>query len=131
MADRPKLLVVDDEPDMLDFLERVFRRRFSVTRAASAEEALKRLEEDDFEVLITDQKMPRTSGLELLEQIGDRYPRLVRMLISGFTGVPEIQRAIERCRIHNYILKPVDSQSLLDGVDQAYRVRDGEPFRKL
>jgi DNA-binding NtrC family response regulator len=126
----PKLLIVDDEPDMLDFLERVLRRRFAVSRAASAEDALRRLEQGDFEVLVTDQKMPKVTGLDLLERIADRYPRLVRVLISGFAGVPEIQRAVERCRIHNYILKPVDSQSLLEGIDQAYRVREGEPFNK-
>ena len=114
---------------MLDFLERVLRRRFQVNRAASATEALERLAEGDFEVLITDQKMPNMSGLELLEQIRDRYPNLVKMLLSGFTDVPEINRAVERCGIHNYILKPVDSTKLLEAVDQAYRVAAGEPFK--
>jgi adenylate cyclase len=126
--DKPKLLVVDDEPDMLDFLERVLRRRFEVNRAASATEALDKLAEGDFEVLITDQKMPNMSGLELLEAIKDRFPKLVKMLLSGYTDVPEINRAVERCGIHNYILKPVDSQKLLEAVDKAYRVASGEPF---
>jgi DNA-binding NtrC family response regulator len=125
---KPKLLVVDDETDMLDFIERVFRRRFDVTRCRSAEKALEILESGEFEVLITDQKMPQLSGLELLERLGDRHPSLVRVLLSGFTEVPEIQRAIARCTIHNYILKPVDSRKLLDGIDEAYRVRDGKPL---
>lgn len=129
MSDKPKLLIVDDEPDMLDFLERVLRRRFSVSRASSAEEALGVLEEGEFEVLLTDQKMPNVSGLELLERIRDRHPGLVRVLISGFTEVPDVQRAVDRCGIHNYILKPVDSQRLIEAVEQAYRVRDGEPFK--
>ncbi len=129
MSDKPRLLIVDDEPDMLDFLERVLRRRFAVTRASSADEALRVLEEGEFEVLITDQKMPNVSGLELLERIRDRHPGLVRVLISGFTEVPDVQRAVDRCGIHNYILKPVDSQRLIEAVDQAYRVRDGEPFQ--
>lgn len=125
---KPKLLVVDDETDMLDFIERVFRRRFDVTRCRSAEKALEMLESGEFEVLITDQKMPQLSGLELIERLGDRFPSLVRVLLSGFTEVPEIRRAIARCTIHNYILKPVDSRKLLDGIDEAYRVRDGKPF---
>ena len=125
-AAKPKLLVVDDETDMLDFIERVFRRRFDVTRCRNAEKALEMLESGDFEVLITDQKMPHLSGLELLERLGDRHPSLVRVLLSGFTEFPEIKRAIERCTIHNYILKPVDSRKLLDGIDEAYRVRDGK-----
>lgn len=124
----PRLLIVDDEPDMLDFLERVLRRRFTVSRASSAEDALERLAQVPHEVLLTDQKMPRVSGLEMLERIRDLYPTMVRVLISGFTDVPDIQRAIDRCGIHNYILKPVDSQRLLEAVDQAYKVRDGAPF---
>lgn len=130
MPDRkPKLLVVDDEPDMLDFLERVLRRRFVVTRTQSAETALEYLATGSYEVLVTDQKMPRLSGLELLERIRSSYPSLVRVLISGFTEVPEIQRAIQKCAIHNYILKPVDSRKLLRAIDDAYGVRDGKPFR--
>jgi len=125
---KPRMLAVDDEPDMLDFLERVFRRNYEVVRVPSAEDALEELERGEFELLITDQKMPRVSGLQLLEVIGDRYPGMVRVLISGFTDMPEIQRAAARCRIHNYILKPVDSQKLVEAVEQAYRVRDGEPL---
>jgi response regulator RpfG family c-di-GMP phosphodiesterase len=127
-ATKPKLLVVDDETDMLDFIERVFRRRFDVTRCRSAEKALEMLETGEFEVLITDQQMPQLSGLELIERLGHRFPSLVRVLLSGFTDDPEIQAAIARCTIHNYILKPVDSRKLTDGVDEAYRVRDGKPL---
>jgi DNA-binding NtrC family response regulator len=130
-AIKPKLLVVDDEPDMLDFLERVFRRSYDVVRASCAEDALDILAADDFEVIITDQKMPRISGVQLLESIGDRYPRMVRVLISGFAEMPEVQGAAERCRIHNYILKPVDSRKLLESVEHAYKVRDGAPLRPV
>jgi adenylate cyclase len=127
-ANKPRVLIVDDEPDMLDFLQRVLRRRFVVTRCRNAEEALECLARDEYAVLITDQKMPRVSGLELLERIGDQQPQLVKLLISGFSDVPDIQRAVERGGIHNYILKPVDSQKLLEAVDEAFRVRDGKPF---
>jgi len=127
-APKPRLLVVDDEPDMLDFLERVFRRDYDVDRASCADDALQRLAEADYELLITDQKMPRVSGVELLEAIGDRFPRMVRVLISGYAEMPEVQRAAERCRIHNYILKPVDSRKLVEAIAQAYKVRDGAPL---
>jgi adenylate cyclase len=126
---KPRLLLVDDEPDMLDFLERVFRRSYDVVRASCAEEALRFLAAGEFELLITDQKMPRISGVQLLESLGDRYPTMVRVLISGYHEMPEVQRAAETCRIHNYILKPVDSKKLVEAVEQAYRVRDGrEPL---
>jgi len=133
-ADSPKkkLLIVDDEPDMLDFLERVLRSRFEVSRTSSAEEALGWLDGGDYAVLVTDQKMPRVSGLELLGRLGNRCPGLVKILISGYTEDPDIARAVDHGQIHNYVLKPVDSTRLLDAIDEAYAVRDGtKPFEKL
>jgi len=128
---KPRILVVDDEPDMLDFIERVTRRRFDVTRCANGEDALALLAEGAFDVLITDQKMPRMTGLELLERLADRYPTMVRVLLSGYTDVPDVHRAGASGRVHHYVLKPVDSRALLAGIDHAYKVRDGEvPFAK-
>lgn len=129
---KQKLLIVDDEPDMLDFLERVLRSRFEVKRASSAEEALAWLDGGNFAVLVTDQKMPRVSGLELLERLGERYPDLVKILISGYTDDPAIARAVDQGRIHGYVLKPVDSARLLEAIDEAHAVRDGtKPFEKI
>lgn len=129
--DKPRILVVDDEPDMLDFIERVTRRRFDVTRCPNGEDALALLAEREFDVLITDHKMPRMTGLELLERLADRYPTMVRVLLSGYTDVPEVHRAGASGRVHHYVLKPVDSRALLAGIDHAYKVRDGEiPFAK-
>jgi DNA-binding NtrC family response regulator len=118
-AVKPRLLVVDDEPDMLDFLERVFRNEYQVTRALSAEDALNELGQHKYAVVITDQKMPHITGVQLLERIGERYPFLVKVLLSGFTEVPEIQRAVDRCGIHNYVVKPVDSEKLRAAVKEA------------
>lgn len=116
---KPRLLVVDDEPDMLDFLERVFRNEYQVTRAMNAEEALNELGLHKYAVVITDQKMPHITGVQLLERIGERYPFLVKVLLSGFTEVPEIQRAVDRCGIHNYVVKPVDSEKLRAAIKEA------------
>lgn len=122
--DKPKLLVVDDEPDMLDFIERGLRRRFSVTRTNSPEAAIEFLNTGKYEVLITDQQMPKVSGLDLLERISGRHPSLVRILISGFTEGPDIQKAVAQGTIHNYILKPVDTEKLLQAIDEAIEVRN-------
>mgnify|MGYP000902696674 CR=1 FL=1 len=128
-SDKPRILVVDDEPDMLDFIERVTRRRFEVTRCANGEDALALLSDRAFDVLITDHKMPRMTGLELLERLGDRHPQMVRVLLSGYTDVPEVHRAGANRHVHHYVLKPVDSRALLAGIDRAYQVRDGTaPF---
>jgi len=128
---KPKLLIVDDEPDMLDFLERVFRGEYDVVRANGAEEALAALAADRFDVLVTDQKMPGVSGVELLERIADSQPQLVKVLLSGFTDVPEIQRAVDRCGIHNYVVKPVDSDRLHEALAEAIAVKEGRSLRRI
>ena len=104
---------------MLDFLERVFRNEYQVTRASSATDALHELGQHKYAVVITDQKMPHITGVQLLERIGERYPFLVKILLSGYTEVPEIHRAVDRCGIHNYVVKPVDSQKLKAALEDA------------
>jgi DNA-binding NtrC family response regulator len=118
--EKPRLLVVDDEPDMLDFIERTLRKQFSITRTHDPAYALELLASGRYAVFITDEQMPRISGSKLLKRISERYPSIVRILISGYTEVPDIQKAVEQGTIHKYILKPVDSQKLLDAVEKAF-----------
>jgi DNA-binding NtrC family response regulator len=120
-AGKPSLLLVDDEPDILDFLERALRRRYQVTRFSDPAAALAAVKIRSFDVLITDQKMPGVSGLELLAAVADLQPDTVRVLISGFTDVPEIAQALAVARIHNFVLKPVDSEQLVEAIDTATR----------
>jgi DNA-binding NtrC family response regulator len=120
-AGKPRLLLVDDEPDILDFLERALRRRYEVTRFSDPVAALAAVRIREFDVLITDQKMPALSGLELLEAVAALQPDTVRVLISGFTDVPEIARALSLARIHNFVLKPIDSEQLVEAIDTATR----------
>jgi DNA-binding NtrC family response regulator len=115
----PRLLLVDDEADMLDFLERVLRRSFQVYRFTCPVAALSEARATRFDVLITDQKMPALSGLELLEQVAQLQPETVRVLISGFTEVPEIAAALARSHIHNFVLKPIDAIRLIEAIDTA------------
>jgi two-component system probable response regulator PhcQ len=120
-AGKPRLLLVDDEPDILDFLERALRRRYQVTRFSDPVAALAAVKIRAFDVLITDQKMPGVTGLELLEAVAELQPDTVRVLISGFTDVPEITRALSLTRIHNFVLKPIDSEQLVEAIDTATR----------
>jgi DNA-binding NtrC family response regulator len=118
---KPKLLIVDDEPDMLDFVERALRRQFEVIRCACALAALERLEsEEGFDILVTDHRMPGLSGLELLARITARHPNLVKVLLSGYAELAQVQRARDCGEIHGYVLKPVDSNGLLRAIHSAY-----------
>ena len=124
-APRRRLLVVDDEPDMLDFNERVTRRTYEVVRCQNGEDALAVLEHDRFDMMVTDHKMPRLTGLELLDRIGALYPEMTRILLSGYAELPDVQRAAATGRVHHYVVKPVDSRTLLAGLAHARSVHEG------
>lgn len=120
-----RMLVVDDEPDMLDFIERAARRRYEVVRCGNGEDALDVLAHGHFDLLVTDHKMPRLTGLELLDRIGALYPAMTRVLLSGYAELPDVQRAAATGRVHHYVVKPVDSRTLLDSLTYAKSVHDG------
>jgi len=123
---RARLLVVDDEPDMLDFIERATRRTYDVVRCPNGEAALALLATTRFDLMVTDHKMPRLTGLELLDRIGALYPDMTRVLLSGYAELPDVQRAAATGRVHHYVVKPVDSRTLLAGLAHAKSVHDGQ-----
>ncbi len=124
MSDKPSLLAVDDEPDILDFLERVFRRQYRVLRAADAEQAEALMAQEAPRVLVSDQRMPGRSGLELLERVSRSHPDTTRILLSGFSDLPEITQATESGIVHAYVVKPVDSKRLREAVQEARERHD-------
>ena len=114
-----RLLVVDDEPDMLDFVERVFRREYQVERALSVEDAIALLAKGSFDVLITDQRMPKRSGGELLAHAAQLQPGAVRVLLSGYSEPDETMAAADA-----HVLKPVDADALRQAVADALLRRE-------
>ena len=116
---RPRLLLVDDEPDILDFLERALRHTYEVSRFTDPVAALAELRTTAFDVVITDQWMPVLSGLELLAEAATLHPDIVRVLISGFADAPQLNQAIASCQIHSFVLKPITSRQLVEAIAAA------------
>ncbi len=127
-TDKPKLIVVDDEPDMLDFVLRALRESYHVTACRTGEQVLEHLEKEQFDVLITDQQMPGISGIDLLDRLSTIAPNMVKVLMSGFADVSEMHRLVRDCGIHGVVVKPIDSQTLLAAIARAYEVKGGQPF---
>ena len=125
---KPKLIAVDDEPDMLDFVLRALRESYHVTACRTAEEALGHLEKQEFDVLLTDQQMPGINGIDLLDRLSAVAPNMVKVLMSGFADVSEMHRLVRDCGIHGVVVKPIDSQTLLAAIERAYEVKGGQPF---
>lgn len=107
-----KILIVDDEPANLRLLERLFRRDYSVLTASSGQEALQLLGQHDVALLITDQRMPGMTGIELLKQIADTRPHMVRMILTGYTDMSALVEAINCGQVYRYVTKPWDNDDL-------------------
>jgi diguanylate cyclase (GGDEF)-like protein len=109
---RPKVLIVDDEADNLELLQRVLRKDFEIFLAESGETALKMMEEHDFFLILTDQRMPKMMGTELLEESIKRDPSAIRILITGYSDIESVIDAINRGSVHRYIKKPWNRDEL-------------------
>jgi two-component system NtrC family sensor kinase len=122
-AGAPRLLIVDDEQDMLDFLERVFRRDYEVRRAQSVEEAVAMLADWPVDVVITDRRMPRRSGLELLEICSKQCPRAVRVLLTGYAESLVNEKVAQWALVDAWVSKPIDSVALKQAIVEAFARR--------
>lgn len=117
---KPKMLVVDDEPDNLDLLYRTFRRDFQVLKAESGIMALEVLaSEGEVAVIISDQRMPEMKGTEFLSKTVPQFPNTVRIILTGFTDVEDLVEAINSGQVYKYITKPWDPNELKIVVQRA------------
>lgn len=111
-----KVLIADDEIANLQKLKRTFAGTYTVLEAASGKEALKILETESVAAIITDQKMPSMSGVELLARSLELSPDSVRIILTGYTEVDDLMDAINQGQVHRYITKPWEPNSLREAV---------------
>jgi response regulator RpfG family c-di-GMP phosphodiesterase len=113
------LLVVDDEPDVCDSVHDLLRREFRVLKATSAQEGIRLMQEEEVHIVMTDQRMPRITGVELLAKIKARNPQAVRLLFTGYADLESIIAAINQGHIYQFLKKPWQPEDLLAAVRQA------------
>lgn len=101
-----KILFVDDDLENLRLAQRVFRKNITVLTAETIEKALTLLSEQEISLVVSDQKMPEGSGLELLQEVAKHSPNTIRFLLTGLTDTEEIQTAISEDLIFGHIIKP-------------------------
>jgi Nif-specific regulatory protein len=109
---RYPILVVDDEQDNLDAFRFNFKKTFDILTASSGPEALTILAERDVAVVITDQRMPKMTGVELLREVRERHPDSVGIILTAFTDVDVLVEAINLGQVYRYITKPWDAKEV-------------------
>ncbi len=122
----PLVLIVDDEQRSLETLRRTLEEEFRVVVAASAEDALRVLESEFVQVVLSDQRMPNMSGVEFLRRVREQWPDAIRMIISGYTDPADIIAAVNDAGIYQFIHKPWHPDSLLlsvRGAAQLYQLQ--------
>ena len=112
-VDRCTLLVVDDEPYILPTLKALLMNEFDVFTASGADQAQHILETQRIDVLLTDQRMPRRTGVELLEWAKEHQPRTIRLLMTGYSELEDAVEAINKGSVYYYLLKPWRTEDLL------------------
>lgn len=113
MPTKPRILFIDDEATNLVAFKASFRKLYDVHTAESGAEALKILEQtDDVAVVVSDQRMPGMTGVELLKEVKIRFPSPKRIILTGYSDVQAIVNAINEAQAWQYLTKPWVFQEL-------------------
>lgn len=106
MARGDRVLYVDDEPENLRTFKFLFKKEFNVFIATSADKAIELLKIHSISVVISDQRMPGISGVELLEYVNTNYPETIKILITGYSDIEAVINSINKAQIYRYVSKP-------------------------
>lgn len=102
-----RVLFVDDEPNILSSLRRgLAREKYIKFFALNAEEALYIMQEHEIHIIVSDMRMPGMSGLDLLKIVSEKYPNTIKIVLSGYTQLPQVLATINQVDIYKFIPKP-------------------------
>ncbi len=128
-----RLLIVDDDNNALQALSRLFRAdEFQIFLAENGQQALQMLERQEVDVVISDMRMPSMDGAEFLGLVAERWPDVVRILLTGYADIEKIIAAVNNGKIFSYCQKPWDVDELKALVEKGVRQkRVAEEKRQL
>lgn len=106
------VLLVDDEPEVVNALSRVLMRTYQISKCHSAEDAMQIMASTPVDLVLSDIRMPGMDGIELLTQIKEQYPATARVLLSGYSDIEVCQNAIDNNIAEVILAKPWDNFEL-------------------
>lgn len=117
---RFKILCVDDEPNILSALRRMFMLAgFEVEEASSGSQALQKLEQKEFHLVLSDMQMPEMNGADFLAQVRRRWPKVMRLMLTGTADLKAAISAINEGEIYRYLTKPWNDEEVISTVKAA------------
>lgn len=118
------VLYIDDEPNNITSFRAAFRRLFNIFTAESAEEGRKILETESIQVILSDQRMPKMTGIEFFQSILESHPDPIRILITGYTDINAVIDAINVGQVYKYLSKPWNEEEVKNTIYKSYEVFD-------
>src|SRR5574343_1644808 len=122
----PAILVIDDEVRSQEALRRTLEEDFDVFCASGADEGMAVLEREQLgggiRIVLCDQRMPGTTGVQFLKEVRNRWPDVVRIILSGYTDAEDIITGVNEAGIWQYLLKPWQPEELLLSMQRAAEV---------
>ena len=122
MSDKATLLLVDDEERVLRSLEVLFKQRFRVLSTTDGKQAVEIVKRERVHVIVSDQRMPLMTGVELLRRVRDASPSTMRLLLTGYSDLEAIVNSVNEGEIFRYLSKPWSAKELLGTVSQAAEI---------
>jgi DNA-binding NtrC family response regulator len=124
-----RILILDDEPSVLSALRRTLRAAFApddvvIEAFDEPEAAVHRAGEQDFDVVISDYRMPGLNGADVLQLVKGLQPEAVRIVVSATTEILEVADAVNRAEVFRYLAKPWDQDELVATVRDGFARRD-------
>jgi response regulator RpfG family c-di-GMP phosphodiesterase len=116
------VLYVDDEPNNITSFKAAFRRVFNIFTAESAEEGRQILDQETIHVILSDQRMPKMTGIEFFQSILQSHPDPIRILITGYTDINAVIDAINVGQVYKYLSKPWNEEDVKNFIFKAYEV---------
>ena len=122
MSDKATLLFVDDEERVLRSLEVLFKNRFRVLTTTDGSEAVAMVRRERVHVIVSDQRMPIMTGVEVLRRVREASPNTMRLLLTGYSDLEAIVNSVNEGEIFRYLSKPWSAKEILVTVTQAAEI---------
>jgi serine/threonine-protein kinase len=122
VADRPRLLFVDDEQRVLNSMRIMFRRQFELFLASAGAEALDIVRDQNIDVIVADHRMPKMTGVEVLSKVRSLSPRTVRILLTGYADLDAVEGSINESEVFRFLTKPCAPQQLRETIELAAKL---------
>jgi DNA-binding NtrC family response regulator len=131
MHKRANVLFVDDEKRVLTSMRAMFRREYNVSLASSGLEALEVLGREDIDVIVSDQRMPGMTGVEVLKAFKDHAPNAMRILLTGYADQEAIAASINEGEVFRYLTKPCPQEVLKQTIALAVEAVKGPQVQAM